>query len=128
MRYHFIRRHIEKESVKLKLIKSENNTSDMFTKNLRHKLSWKHTYIIVSHQKLGFFSVQCSFSRPNINLFEYQIRRTTLINPIPLIPLFLLKSFTSFLKTHFLPSAVIANAVTASVSGQVSYVRIVSGI
>ena len=51
VRYHFIRQYIENESVKLKLIKSEDNTSDIFTKNLGHKLFWKHTYKLMEWNK-----------------------------------------------------------------------------
>ena len=51
VRYHFIRQHIETKSIKLKLIKSEDNTSDIFTKNLGHKLFWKHAYKLMEWNK-----------------------------------------------------------------------------
>ena len=51
VRYHFIRQHVENESVKLKLIKSEDNISDIFTKNLGHKLFWKHAYELMEWAK-----------------------------------------------------------------------------
>ena len=42
--YLFIREHIEKGEIKIRTVKSERNTSDLFTKNLGHKLFWEHTY------------------------------------------------------------------------------------
>ena len=44
VRYLFIREHIEKGEIKIHTVKSERNTSDLFTKNLGHKLFWEHTY------------------------------------------------------------------------------------
>ena len=42
VRYHYIRQHIENKTMKISLIKSEDNTADIFTKNLGHKLFWTH--------------------------------------------------------------------------------------
>ena len=42
VKYHFIRQHIEEGTIKTNLIKSEENPSDVFTKNLGHNLFWKH--------------------------------------------------------------------------------------
>ena len=44
VRYLFIREHIEKGEIKIRTVKSKRNTSDLFTKNLGHKLFWKNTY------------------------------------------------------------------------------------
>lgn len=44
IRYHFIRQHVENGTIQIELIKSEDNTADVFTKNLGHKSFWKHIY------------------------------------------------------------------------------------
>ena len=42
IKYHYIRQHVEEGTVKINLVKSEDNTSDVFTKNLGYKLFWEH--------------------------------------------------------------------------------------
>ena len=42
IKYHFIRQYIEERTVKINLIKSEENNADVFTKNLGYKLFWEH--------------------------------------------------------------------------------------
>ena len=42
VKYHYIRQHVEEGIVKINLVKSEDNTSDVFTKNLGYKLYWEH--------------------------------------------------------------------------------------
>ena len=44
VRYHYIRQHIEEGTIEMELIRSEENTADMFTKNLGHDLFWTHVY------------------------------------------------------------------------------------
>ena len=43
MRYHFVRNFIEDRTIKIKFVKSENNNSDIFTKNLSKELFVKHS-------------------------------------------------------------------------------------
>ena len=44
VRYHFIRQHVDDGTMKIELIRSEDNIADVFTKNLGHKLFWSHVY------------------------------------------------------------------------------------
>ena len=44
IRYHFIRQHVENGIIQIELIKLEDNTADVFTKNLGYKLFWTHVY------------------------------------------------------------------------------------
>ena len=43
MRYHFVRNYIEDGTIKIKFVRSENNNSDIFTKNLSKELFVKHS-------------------------------------------------------------------------------------
>ena len=44
VRYHYIRQHVESGMLKMNLIKSQENVSDVFTKNLGYKLFWSYVY------------------------------------------------------------------------------------
>ena len=43
VRYHFVREYVENGVVKILFMRSEDNNSDMFTKNMMREVFWKHT-------------------------------------------------------------------------------------
>jgi hypothetical protein len=42
IRYHFIREHVDNGKIKIKFVRSEDNTADIMTKNLSGELFHKH--------------------------------------------------------------------------------------
>ena len=51
-RYHFVREYVEDGTLKIIFVKSEDNSSDIMTKNTSGKIFWKHTMKFMDYSKV----------------------------------------------------------------------------
>ena len=52
-RYHFVREYIEKGEVVIEFVRSEENDSDIMTKNLGEEAYWKHASKLIIDAKMA---------------------------------------------------------------------------